>query len=153
MSSTERSAWIRLGSLLIVFVPYFLYVLRLFQDDGLIGRATCVAFLVAALTHGVLNALGQFALWLAFGKQMHDERDAAIDAISLRVSYFTLITLVLCALSTFALLGAITTLSSTGRILLPGFAVTSQFVFLCIVAAEALRHGAQVFCYRRAAFA
>lgn len=153
MSSTERSAWIRLGSLLIVFVPYFFYVLRLFEGDGPVGRATCVAFLAAAVTHGVLNALGQFALRLAFGRQMHDERDAAIDAISLRVSYFTLITLVLCALSTMALLGAMTPPSSTGTILLPGFAVTSQFVFLCIVAAEALRHATQLFCYRREAFA
>ena len=153
MSSTERSAWVRLGSLLVVFVPYFLYVLRLFQDDGPVGRATCLAFLGAALTHGVLNALGQFALFLAFGKPLHDERDAAIDALSLRVSYFTLITLLLGALSTMALLGAITMPSSADTIALPGFSVTSQFVFVCIVAAEALRHVTQVFCYRREAFA
>ena len=153
MSSTERSAWIRLGSLLVVFVPYFLHVLRLFREDGPVGRATCIAFLAAALTYGMLNALGQFASRLAFGRQMHDERDAAIDAISLRVSYFALITLVLCALSTIALLGALTPPSTTGTILLPGFAVSSQFVFLCMVVAEALRHTTQVFCYRREAFA
>ena len=153
MSSTERSAWIRLGSLLIVFAPYALYVLRLFHEDGPVGRAVCVAFLVAALMHGMLNALGQFALLLLFGRQMHDERDAAIDAISLRIAYFTLISLLLGALSTIALLGAIRPPSSTGTILLPGFAVTSQFAFLSIVAAELLRHVTQVFCYRREALA
>ena len=153
MSPTERSAWVRLGSLLVVFVPYFLFVLRLFQADGPVGRATCVAFLAAALAHGVLNALGQIALTLTFGRTMRDERDAAIDAISLRVAYFTLIALVLCALSTIALLGAVTPSTSSGTILLPGFAVTSQFVFLCIVVAEALRDVTQVSCYRREAFA
>ena len=153
MSSTERSAWIRLGSILIVFVPYFQYVLRLFEADGPVGRATCIAFLIAALSHGVLNALGQFALFLIFGKALRDERDAAIDALSLRVAYFTLISLVLGALTTMAFLGAITPPSSKGTILLPGFSATSQFVFFSIVVAEVARHATQVFCYRREALA
>jgi hypothetical protein len=153
MSSTECSAWIRLASILIVFVPYFRYVLELLQSDGPVGRATCVAFIVAAFAHGVLNGLGQLALLLIYGKQLRDERDAAIDAISLRVAYFTLISLVLCALSTIAFLGAITPPSATGKILLPTFSTTSQFVFFSIVAAEALRHVTQLFCYRRGALA
>ena len=151
MSSTERSAWIRIGSMLIVFVPYFLHVLRLFHEDGPIGRQICVAFLVAALAHGVLNAIGQSALVLIFGKPMRDERDAAIDAVSLRISYFTLISLVIGALSTIAFLGAITRPSATGGILLPAFALTSQYVFFSFVVAEALRHVTQVVCYRREA--
>jgi hypothetical protein len=153
MSSTERSAWVRLGSTLIVFVPYFQYVLRLFQTDEPVGRATCVAFLVAALSHGVLNGLGEFALYLMFGKALRDERDAAVDAISLRVAYFTLISLVLGALTTMVFLGAITPTSSKGTILLPGFAMTSQFVFFSFVVAEVARHATQVFCYRREALA
>lgn len=153
MSSTERSAWIRLASLSIVFVPYFVYVLGLFEAEGPVGRAICIAFLAAGLAHGALDALGQTALFFAFGKPMHDERDAAIESMSLRVSYFALIALLLGALSTMAFLGAIERPSAGGTIVLPGFAVTSQFVFLCIVAAEALRHATQVFCYRREAFA
>ena len=150
MSAHERSAWIRLAAILIVFVPYFLYVLELFRRDGPVGRAVCLAFLLAAIAHGVVNAVGQAVVRVAFGAERSDERDAAIDARSLRVAYFLLTTLVLAAFSTIAFLGTITPPNAAGTILLPGFALTSQFVLLCFVAAEAVRHLTQVWCHRRA---
>jgi hypothetical protein len=151
MSPRERSAWIRLASILIVFVPYFLHVLRLFESDGPIGRRVCIAFIVAAIAHAILNGVAQAIDRIAFGARRTDERDAAIDAISLRVAYFSLTSLVLLALSTMAFLGAIAPVSATGRILLPGFALTSQFVLFCCVAAEVARHATQLACYRREA--
>lgn len=153
MSPRERNTWIRLASILIVFVPYFMHVVRLFQGEGPISKALCIAFLGAALAHGILDALGQLASRLVFGREMRDERDAAIDALSQRIAYFTLISLILGALSTIAFLGVLTPLPAEGKILQPTYATTSQFVFFCFIAAEALRHGVQLALYRRAAWA
>ena len=153
MSPHERNAWIRLISLSLVFVPYFAHVLRLLHADAPIGRAICVAFLVAALAHGLLNGALQAVARLVFGAERIDERDAAIDARSLRVAYFSMINLVLAALGTVALLGAVTRPSANGGLLLPGFVLVSQSVFFCVVVAEASRHRTQVFCYRREALA
>ena len=153
MSHHERNAWIRLASLSIVFVPYFSHVLRLLHTDAPIGRAICVAFLAAALAHGLLSGAMQAIARLVFGAEQVDERDAAIDARSLRVAYFSMINLVLAALGTVALLGTVTRPAANGALLLPGFVLVSQYVFFCLVVAEASRYLTQVFCYRREAFA
>lgn len=80
MSLRERSAWICLISIFIVFVPYFIYVLHVFERNG-----------------------------------------------------------------------AISPPSPEGRIRVPTFSVTSQYVLFCFVDAEAVRYLTQVICYRREA--
>jgi hypothetical protein len=152
MTSRQRSAWIRLASILVVFIPYFLYVLKLFESGQPIGRPLCVAFLVAALAHGLLNGVAQgISSSPLFGREFSDERDRAIDALSLRIAYYVLIVLLLVALSTLAALGFFTVASEDGTIPMPGYSATSQFVFVCVVLAEASRHVTQVWCYRRGA--
>lgn len=78
--------------------------------------------------------------------------DGAIDARSLRVAYFTLITLVFLVLGTIAFLGAITRPTAAGTILLPQYSLTSQYVFFCFASTEVVRHATQVICYRREAW-
>ena len=152
MSPRQRSAWIRLASILVVYIPYFLYALKLFDSGQPIARPLCVAFLVAAVAHGVFNGVAQTISSLPlFGCELSDERDRAIDALSLRVAYFTLIVLLLGALSTLAALGFFTIPSPTGMIAMPGYSLTSQYVFFCVVLAEASRHVTQVWCYRQGA--
>ena len=151
MSPSERNAWIHLGSILVVFIPYFMHVARLFEAGGPVAKAICIAFIGAALAHAVLNVVGQTVVAVLFGRQTRDERDSAIDGWSLRVAYFSLITLLLGALGTFAFIGAVSVPSAAGRILLPTFSATSQYVFFAFVVAEALRHATRVVCYRYAA--
>jgi len=150
MSPRQRSAWIRLASILVVFIPYFLYVLRMLESGQPIARPLCVAFLLASAAHAVFNGVVQaISSSPLFGCEFSDERDRAIDALSLRIAYYALIVLLLLALSTFAALGFFTVPSENGTIPMPGYAVTSQFVFFCVVLAEASRHVTQVWCYRR----
>ncbi len=134
-------------------MPYFIYVVRVFERNGPIAQAILVAFLVAAVLHGVVNGGAHILMAVRYGAARGDERDAAIDARSLRVAYFALISLVMMGLSTIAFVGAISTPSSEGRIWVPTFSVTSQFVLFCFIVAEALRYLTQVICYRREAWA
>jgi hypothetical protein len=151
MSPNERSAWVRLTSLLIVFIPYFVYVWGLFKSGGDFAQSICVAFMIAAIAHGTLNGIAQGVMGSVLGCVMRDERDRKIDALSLRVAYYTLLVLVLSALSTIAAVGFLTPPAEIMRFREPNFSVTSQYVFLCIVAAEALRHLTQVYWYRKEA--
>ena len=153
MSPREINAWIRLATILIVYVPYFAYVVELFRGNEPVGRPLCLAFVGAAIAHALLGGLAQPGARIVFGVEQVDERDRAIESLSLRVAYFALISLVMTAFGCMALLGAVSKPSATGTILLPGFSATSQFVFFCFVCAEALRHVVQLFCYRRGAWA
>jgi hypothetical protein len=153
MSPVERTAWIRLVSILIVFVPYFGFVSLLFAHGDALAKPLYVAFVVAAVLHGLVNGIAQIAAQAVFGKEVIDERDRAIEALSLRIAYYTLISLVLGALGTLATLGFLTPPGPTGKIAVPTFIVTSQFVFCCVVIAELSRHLTQVFCYRKEAWA
>ena len=152
-SPRERSLVLRLGVLLVVFVPYFQQVMRLLQSDHPTARALCILFLVYAFAFGVVNAGVQAIHVLVFGRIAVDERDAAIDAVALRVAYFTLIGLLLAAFSTMAFLGMITAPSPTGTILRPTYSTTSQFVFFSIVVSEVARHVTQLYGYGRARLA
>ena len=153
MSPRERNAWIHLLAILIVFVPYFHFVLQTFMHEEAIGRPVLLALIVAAIAYTALSAIGQIVNRIAFGRIVSDERDAAIEARSLRIAYFTILSLVMTALGIMAFLGAVQPPSPTGRIWLPTFSVTSQFVFFCFVVAEVLRHATQIVCYRRESFA
>lgn len=86
MSPLERSAWICLASIIVVFVPYFIYVLHVFERDGAIAQPILVAFVVAGIAHGILNRIAQALMAVRFGITRRDERDAAIDARSMRVA-------------------------------------------------------------------
>ncbi len=153
MSPRERNAWIHLLAILVVFVPYFHFVLQTFMHQEAVGRPVLLALIVAAIAYTLLSVLGQAVNQVAFGKPLSDERDATIDARSLRVAYFTILSLVMTALGIMALLGVVQSPSPAGLIWLPTFSVTSQFVFFCFVVAEVLRYATQIACYRHEAFA
>jgi hypothetical protein len=153
MSSSERTAWIRLVSIPLVFGPYFWLVGGLFShEDVLRAKTIYVLFLGASIVHGVLNGIAQAISNVALGKDLQDERDRAIESLALRVAYFALISLLLGALGTLAVLGFLTPTNETGRISVPSFVMTSQYVFCSCVLAEALRHIVQVLSYRRVAW-
>jgi hypothetical protein len=153
MSSSERSAWIRLVTILIVFAPYFGFVAWSFSQDVARAKTIYVVFIIAAVVHGLLNGIGQVVAATIFGKEVADERDRAIEALALRVAYYVLISLLLGALATLAALGFLTVPTPLGKITVPTFVMTSQYVFCAVVVAELTRHVVQVICYRKAAWA
>ena len=149
MSPRELSAWIRLVAILVVFVPYAAYVLRLFASHEPIARTLCVAFLAASVAFLIVVAVAE-----ALSRSRHvclpgDERDRAIERVGMRVAYVALVVLVLGAVSTYAVLGYLTPPSADGSIATPSYSVTSQFALISVVIAEALRHLTQVVCYRK----
>ena len=149
MSSRERIAWIRLVSLVVVFVPYIAYVGALFAADAARARPLSIAFVAASVAFLVVNAVGEAILRTSNPCRPRDERDRAIENVSMRTAYVALVVLVLGAISTFEVLGVMTPPSTDGRIPVPGWALTSQFAFVSVVVAEALRSVTQVVCYRR----
>ena len=153
MSSSERTAWIRLVTILLVFGPYFWLVAGLFaHEDVLRAKTIYVLFLGACVVHGVLNAFAQALSNVALGKDVQDERDRAIESLALRVAYFALISLLMGAFGTLAVLGFFTPANEAGRIAVPSFVMTSQYAFCSCVLAEALRHVVQVLSYRKASW-
>jgi hypothetical protein len=149
MSSPERSAWIRLVSILIVFTPYFAYVLHVFQRDGMLVENLLAAFVVAWLCQAAVNGIAEAAVRLSLGNTASDERDAVIDAQAVRIGYFSLVGLLMGALGTAVVVGVVSGAPGERLQVKQAFLATSEFVFFCIVAAEVLRYGTQVFCYRR----
>jgi hypothetical protein len=153
MSSCERTAWIRLVTILVVFVPYFWLVGTLFaHEDAVRAKTIYVLFVIAAVAHGVLNGIAQAISGTVLGKPIKDERDRAIEALALRIAYYTLISLILGALGTLATLGFLSPPNELGRIPVPSFVLTSQYTFCSCVLSEALRHVVQVLLYRKAAW-
>lgn len=149
MSPRERLAWIRLVSLVVVFVPYVAYVVALFGADRALARPLSLAFVAASIAFLAVHAVGEIAMRTTNPCRPADERDRAIENVSMRFAYVALIVLVLGAISTIEVLGVFTPPSPDGRIPMPGWAVASQFAFVSVVVSETLRNVVQVVCYRR----
>ena len=147
MSFREKSAWASLAVMLIVFVPYFTHVFRLFQRDEL-GMGTVIGeFIGAVVFQVVLMIVVHIILAICSRQDPKDERDRAIESKSFKIGYYVLVS---------ACFGGIP------FILLPIFAshpelalrltalpFLSQVLLLCFVVAEAAKYITQVVCYRR----
>lgn len=149
MSPRELSAWIRLASILIVFVPYVAYVFRVFAAREPVAHALSVAFVAASIAFLIVIAVAE-----GLTRSLHvclpgDERDRAIDRYGMRVAYVALVVLLLGAISTQAVLGFLTPPRVDGTIAVPTYPVASQFAFISVVIAEALRQLTQLVCYRK----
>ena len=153
MSPRERSACIHLASLLIVFVPYFAHVAERFAHGVTTARPLMIEFVGALVVYLILNGLMHAIAAIAFGQPLHDERDAAIEARSLRVAYGTVLGLSWTALAITLFIGIVQTPSDAGLVWLPTFTLTSQYLLFSFLVAEALRYGTQLFCYRTGSLA
>ncbi len=136
----EKSAWICLAITLFIFVPYFGHVLQLFADGELTRPVVLDYFLGALFAQAMLTIAGHVVISLRARQERADERDKAIEARSLRVSYWVL---------TVALWTLITCLPMrvTGYSITPLF--ISQLLLLAWVLGELAKYIAQVVSYRR----
>jgi hypothetical protein len=143
----EKSAWITLGVLLVVFIPYFTFIVRLFAAEHLLAGAVLGAFVAATIFMILLEAVFHIALGIFSRSEPQDERDRAIELKSFRVAYGIL------AVTAFCAIGAIVVLALPYAAL-PGVpwlapVFLSQVFFLCFVLAEVGKYLTQAICYRR----
>ena len=146
-SFREKSAWVILGAILVVFVPYFTFVFRLFAAGQLVAGAVLGLFIGATIWMILLTAGFHIALSLFSRADNPDERDRAIELKSFRVAYAIMAITFFCAIGAMVVLALPSANPSGVRWLAPVF--VSQVFFLCFVLAEIGKYLTQVICHRR----
>ena len=146
MSFREKSAWASLAVMFVVYVPYFVYVFRLFGRGELKGGVLLGQFIGAVVFQVFLLIIVHIVIAIQSRQQQADERDQAIETRSYKIAYIVLISCF------FVLLpGAILLVFALNPALvsgLVGLPFLSQLLLLCFVTAEAMKYGAQIVCYR-----
>jgi 4-hydroxybenzoate polyprenyltransferase len=147
ISFREKSAWISLAVLLVVFIPYFLNVFRLF-GAGLLSAGAVMGLFIAATIVVILLSATFHILLAVFGRvEPPDERDRAIELKSFRIAYGILTVSVFCLIGTVVIVALPSAQSPPRAALGPVF--LSQLFFLCFVLGEAAKYFTQAVCYRR----
>jgi hypothetical protein len=136
MSFREKSAWVTLTSILIVFLLYFTHVPRLFDPDPGEWQLTVIGLCIAAFV--VIEVIAHLVLYWRFPKDARtpkDERERLIDLRATRLAAYVYVA------GTFL---AILTPHHGAS----GFAV-GVFVLLSFVIAEFVNYSARIILYRR----
>ena len=143
VSFREKSAWIALLATLVIFLPYFVRVMRLFERNELTTTTLLSLFLGAVILQITTVVVGEIIVAVLSKKEPRDERDLAIEAKSARVGYLILSAACGTAATCLILLAA----AGPSRFLEPVF-VSQVFLFCCVVA-EASKQLTQLISYRR----
>lgn len=103
MSFREKSQWVALAAVLLVYVPYFVRALPGHGVD--VAPVDVARFVGAVVALVVLQVVGQALLAIANRREaarglQHDERDTLIDLRASRASLYVLAVGVFAALST-----------------------------------------------------
>ena len=147
MSFREKSAWASLAVVLVVYVPYFVYVFGLFGRLELKGGVLLGQFVGAVVFQVFLLIIVHIVIAIHSRQQQADERDRAIEARSYKIAYIVLIGSFFVVLpSAISLVFALQPALVSGLVGLP---FLSQLLLLCFVTAEAVKYCAQIVCYRR----
>lgn len=143
---SRKSAWASLAVMLVVFVPYFVHVFRLFGRGELKGGAVLGQFISAVLFQILLLIVVHIAIAIQSRQEQTDERDRAIEATSYKIAYLALISSFFVAIpSAISLVFALNPALVSSLVGLP---FLSQLLLLCFVTAEAMKYCAQIVCYR-----
>ncbi len=147
MSLREKSAWACFLSTLIIYLPYFAYVLRLLGDGGFTFGRVFSAMLTAVVVQTVL-VVGATVLFARRCRQEpKDERDIALERRACRSAYF-----VLAAGCFSVVMGAPGFSLGLAEMQRPGWfmpLLMSQGLLFCFVVAETTRYGTLALGYRR----
>ncbi|CAN5295729.1 hypothetical protein BH18GEM1_BH18GEM1_10660 [soil metagenome] len=147
MSFREKSAWACLATTIAVFVPYFAYVLALFEREELATTSVLTAFIAAVIFSIVLNVAAHIGIAIRSRQEKKDERDIVIESKSFKYAYYVL------AVSYFLAIGCVVVFAvapvpmPSDYLLAP--ALIGQIFLLCFVVAEATRFLIQAVSYRR----
>ena len=138
MGFRERSAWMCLISILLVQVPYFAWTTPLF----LVGPVPVARLLPSLMLAVLLQSGFSIAVHVLIARQadprLHDERDDAIAAASVRRAYFVLM---VSLVPVFALAMIYERTISVAAMI--------QLLFAGWVLAELVRYASQCWDYRR----
>lgn len=146
MSFREKSAWVSLAVMLVVYVPYFVHVFRLFGRGELNGGVLLGQFISAVVFQVFLLIIVHIVIAVQSRRQQADERDRAIEATSYKLAYLALISSFFVAIpSAISLVFALKPVLVSSLVGLP---FLSQLLLLCFVTAEAMKYCAQIVCYR-----
>jgi hypothetical protein len=140
MSFREKSAWITLISIVLVFALYFLHVPRLFNPNLNPGLWSLHALLACIACFIVIELLGLFVLRLKYpvdARTPKDERERLIDLKATRLAARCYVVLTFLAILT----------PHQG---FSGFAV-GLFVVIAFTLAQIVNYGARIYYYRRGA--
>jgi hypothetical protein len=144
MSFREKSAWACLVTTVLVFVPYFGYVFRLYAVGELSPGSIIAAFLAVVMVQSCMNIAAHIVFAIQLRQSPKDERDRLIESRSFRNAYLVL------ACSTLLLMMAVVLLAksiSTDPVV--SAVVVSQVVFLSFVVAELIKYLTQAISYRQ----
>jgi hypothetical protein len=144
MSFREKSAWACALTTLVVFSPYFYYILYLNAHERLNGGSVLWAFIVVVMIQAAMNIAAHIIFGIQTRREPKDERDLTIEFRSFRNAY-----LVLACSALMLMMGVLVT--ATG---IPGDAVAkavavSQIFFSAFVLAEVVKYLTQAISYRR----
>jgi hypothetical protein len=146
MSFREKSAWASLAVMLVVYVPYFVHVFRLFGRGELKGGVLLWQFIGAVAFQVFLLIVVHIVIAIQSRQQQTDERDRAIEARSYKIAYLALISSLFVVLpSAISLVFALQPALVSSLVGLP---FLSQLLLLCFVTAEATKYCAQIVSYR-----
>lgn len=161
-SFREKTAWITLLILLLVYLPYFARILSLAQRGALNFAAVFSLFIPALIFQIVLAIIAAIAISIRARIDPKDERDVAIEGKAFRGAYVVL-TFGVCLAALFAvavglgqnLVEEATAHGSETTQFIRGIrtyftpAAATQILLFCLVLAEATKYATQIFCYRR----
>ena len=146
MSFREKSAWASLAVMLLVYLPYFVHVFRLFGRGELKGDALVGQFIGAVVFQIFLLIIVHVVIAIQSRQRQMDERDRAIEARSYKIAYLALISSFFVVLpSAISLVFALKPALVSSLVGLP---FLSQLLLLCFVTAEAMKYSAQIVGYR-----
>jgi hypothetical protein len=149
VSFREKSAWICLIITLVVFGPYFLNVFApLVRGELHLDLERVLGLFVGMVVlQVVLSIVFHVALALHERNETTDERDRLIEAKSIKIAYYVLVTG--CMLAGFGMfvLGALSAVPALASSL-QAYLLMSQVLLLCIVLAETAQYVTQVVSYR-----
>ena len=137
MSFREKSAWATFISLLVVYIPYFIYVYLLAARGQLIIATAVEVFIAGVIVQIVIAIIAHIAISIRSRRDPVDERDTAVQARAFRNAYFVL---------TFGIFLAAMYMTLAGLL---AAAIAIQVVLLCLVCSEATRYATQIVGYRR----
>jgi hypothetical protein len=172
VSFREKSAWATLISLLVVYLPYFIYVFLLASRGQLTVGTALRVFIAGVFFQTIVAILAQIAISIHGRVEPVDERDIAIQANAFRNAYFVL-TFGIFFAAMFVLMVGLVHAAPTVAHGVPALSdsahdveeTSSQFmrnvstifsasvgmqvVLLCLVGGEVTRYGTQILGYRR----
>ena len=147
MSFREKSAWASLLSTLVVYIPYFVYVLSPSVREGWTLGDALGAFIGTVTIHVILQIAIHIAIAIQTRQEMKDERDAMIEMRSDRIAYHVVVSA--CFIVVPCVYGLGLGFFRTYLIENATAEFLCQLFLMCFVAAELTKYTYRAIAYRR----